>query len=965
MRSLSLEDIGLFKLISERKSKNAKIYSGILIPIANDTDGLLQYIKKEYPSYPDHGIQHSFRILNYLSCLLDENTKNSISDTELFCLIMSALFHDTGMTLFNHNDIKNLRRDHHELSGIVLDKYFEEKLQIIPQRERLRKIISFVCYSHGISQQDLYTDERFNKKDTIENDVVRYFLLSILLRIGDLMDLEAGRSNEFVLSLFRSTYPIDALNHNIRHTLVETYVYNEKELIIEVFAEKFEQHKIWATWFDFLKNDILHANSKLHDYSVFFPVPKTFIRNPPNVDFEVEPLRFEIDEKGGIWNILAQSIYTDEFDFIRELIQNAIDATLLNIYLDSRIHLKNMSPRSWNTNKNCPPVLIGYSEKRKMLLVIDSGVGMNKDDLKKFLFKVSSSGHSEFEKREFEFPSIAKFGIGFVSCLINARTIEIFTKKKEESKVNHVSLESVLNMAFLQSVQMNAQSGTTIKLHLKHSFTYSSVESYIKNVFKYPSVRIKCLNIDSLENVINNLDLSISFNELLDNPFQFYHHIDSIETKHDEVTNPIDQLIRSLRSAYDKIVALEKWIDNHLDRVAYKKNKVILKQNDYISFLKKLKVVNVLIESMDGRIPSSPLKNDAVDEKTFFDSPGKYVHILTQYSSDLKKKTDEQDNLRKRFLYETTSIGNLTVSAFRNSKTEWKYCVLFIGNNLKITNIKYLKNPIDLSYKRGIIFFYHENANFQDGVEYASINGLLFNRGKICNTLARFSKKYDDDEYDENEYENEYENEHENEYENEYDEEEFDVLYIQNNKLLFSNNITSSSDEDEDEVEINFVDKYAINIFDSYSGYGYVTSESLWHKSLAEKRYEIESLIQENEDSVFCQDGIRLSLNLNALFPIGIFKVVCNLTANSRMALNVTRHKLSENRTDIDNWMYKTGRNLQSQLLDKVVEMTKSMKLELNIEKLQHNVVDHNGYFSQSAIQQFRKIFMEMEANFS
>lgn len=33
----------------------------------------LQYIKNMFPEYPDHGLEHSLRILNYVSEILSEN----------------------------------------------------------------------------------------------------------------------------------------------------------------------------------------------------------------------------------------------------------------------------------------------------------------------------------------------------------------------------------------------------------------------------------------------------------------------------------------------------------------------------------------------------------------------------------------------------------------------------------------------------------------------------------------------------------------------------------------------------------------------------------------------------------------------------------------------------------------------------------------------------------------------------
>lgn len=104
MSLLSLKDVEFYKVLLKRRTKNDVTYAGVLQPIAEDSNYLLEYIKKLFPEYPSHDIQHSYRILNYLSTVLSQKNIDELSDTELFCLIMVALFHDSGMALYNDTD---------------------------------------------------------------------------------------------------------------------------------------------------------------------------------------------------------------------------------------------------------------------------------------------------------------------------------------------------------------------------------------------------------------------------------------------------------------------------------------------------------------------------------------------------------------------------------------------------------------------------------------------------------------------------------------------------------------------------------------------------------------------------------------------------------------------------------------------------------------------------------------------
>ena len=387
MSLLSLEDVEFYKIILKRGTKKAVTYAGLLQPIATDSNYLLQYIKKLFPDYPGHDIQHSYRILNYISTILSQKNIDELSDTEIFCLIIAALFHDSGMALYNNiNSVDEIRSLHHKYAREVIEKYFENNLKILEYGTRLKNAIIFTCESHGESINEVYDSDIYKKSDMVEGDLIRYSVLSSFLRLGDLLDLDSNRVNRFILLAFFESFSKISFAHNSRHLHVERYYYNNNELNIEVTADNAEEYQIWMLWFEYIKNEVLYINSYLKRYDISIPFPVTKINTPPNANYEVEGLRFEIDDQGGIWKIMSQSIYTNEFDFIRELLQNAIDATLLAVYLDPNITLQYSSPRSWKVNGKT--VFVGLSNERQELFVIDRGIGMNVTELRNFLFKV-------------------------------------------------------------------------------------------------------------------------------------------------------------------------------------------------------------------------------------------------------------------------------------------------------------------------------------------------------------------------------------------------------------------------------------------------------------------------------------------------------------------------------------------------------------------------------------------------
>lgn len=493
----SLEDIELYNILQHRRDKVSKMFSGLLIPISGDAAELLEYIKKSYPKYTTHNIQHSWRILKRIDDILPKKTKESLSSLEIFSLIIAAIFHDTGM--IDAAEIK----DHPDYSEIFLKKYFTNELKIIQDyTSRLVECIGFIIRSHGLSWELMKSAELFKLTEKILDQPLRVNILCILLRLGDLLDLDAERTPEAVRQYaIGNTLDDNSIAHHLRHRKLSHFNCNSEYIEITVEPDSREQHLIWAQWLNYIEQEILYANTyvfKEHDLPTL-PVPNLIINKNKNASYELWPLRFEIDKKGRIWEVVSQSVYTGKFDFIRELIQNGIDATLTWIYINESSKITGHIPRMWSLSDYHPFVLVFYSEKKNTLSVIDNGIGMSKQSLQDYLFTVAEAGFSVQKiKRNISFPSIAKFGIGFVACLVRADTISIQTKERNASSFGQkVLLQTNCSEAYLE--KENCFNGTKIELILQKKYKEREINSYIDNYFRYPSVPIVYINKDRME----------------------------------------------------------------------------------------------------------------------------------------------------------------------------------------------------------------------------------------------------------------------------------------------------------------------------------------------------------------------------------------------------------------------------------------------------------------------------------
>ena len=505
MIDIRLEDLHLYQLLRKRQDRGqiASVLQGLLIVMSGDAAEFLELVRNRFPAFTSHNLQHSWRIVKRVENILRPEAKADLSSLEIFSFIAAAAFHDVGM-ISQDGTADEVRRTHHYRSDDFLQEYMASRLSIISEyAPRLARCIGFVMRAHGMAWEDVIASELFKRPERILEQPLRSNVLAILLRIGDLLDLDSDRSCD-ALRRHASAYFNDPMSqvHHDRHKHVVHFNYDLNEIAITAEAHSKEEHSIWSEWLSYLRQDILHANTYVFRDSLScyrLPIPILDTRKAPKASYEMWPLRFELDEKGRIWEVISQSIYVGRFDFIRELVQNAIDATLTWIYVQSDADVEGEIPRLWSLPGYRPIVLVLFDTRSDAIRVIDNGIGMDKAALQNFLFRVAETGFGERPAhRTKKFPSIAKFGIGFISCLVRANAVVISTRKRGPSpSTSELGRRILLKTQALDaySEEQRCPEGTSIWLELKTKFTVAEVSEYVRKTFVYPSAPILFLDV--------------------------------------------------------------------------------------------------------------------------------------------------------------------------------------------------------------------------------------------------------------------------------------------------------------------------------------------------------------------------------------------------------------------------------------------------------------------------------------
>ena len=181
-------------------------------------------------------------------------------------------------------------------------------------------------------------------------------------------------------------------------------------------------------------------------------------------------------------DIIINSLYTNKEVFIRELISNASDAC------DKARFLSVQNPDYLGENKDLK-IIIETDKESKTFSIIDTGVGMTKNDLVKNLGTIAKSGTTAFIEAISKGNSlnlIGQFGVGFYSTYLVSNKVVVTSKNADDSQ--HIWV-STAGSSFTVTKDPRGDTlgrGTKITLFLKEdSVEFSEVETVKKNIKKY------------------------------------------------------------------------------------------------------------------------------------------------------------------------------------------------------------------------------------------------------------------------------------------------------------------------------------------------------------------------------------------------------------------------------------------------------------------------------------------------
>ena len=214
-----------------------------------------------------------------------------------------------------------------------------------------------------------------------------------------------------------------------------------------------------------------------------------------------------------IFPVIKQFLYSDHEIFLRELVANAVDATEKIKALASSGDFKGVLGDLF--------VKIELDEDKKILRIIDRGIGMTEEEIDKYINQIAFSGVNDFLEKYKDNANniIGHFGLGFYSSFMVSKKVDIITKSyKDGAKAVKWSCDG--SPAYEIDDAERESRGTDIVLHIdddcKEFLEKSTIQGLLNKYCKFMPVPVafgkktewkdgKDVETDE-DNIINNVE---------------------------------------------------------------------------------------------------------------------------------------------------------------------------------------------------------------------------------------------------------------------------------------------------------------------------------------------------------------------------------------------------------------------------------------------------------------------------
>lgn len=390
---------------------------GRFISLEGKARPLLEYSQGgSHLQYTPHGLSHITAVESNYDWLLSIEDMKELNATEIFVLLSATYFHDVMMIPKFLGDEEDARRNHAaRASSFVTDHCRELGLQL---NESVA--IGEVIKGHSVDTLDILQESMVLGTSKIE---IRK--LAACLSMSDICHADENRAPWIVKSHLELDEESDY--HWSRHLQISGITRDNNDLLMSAIAfskdgeDAIMEYKV-----------MIEAQLKLCR-----PYFQTRLKPLNSVKLNITHLKSPFEQSftfntnmPEILNLLIEGVYSQKDVFVRELVQNSLDACMIR---QAKSHRANIS-----YNPQIVLTLYLCEKQLKAIRIDDNGIGMSIKDVKDTLLWIGSSiGKSKNIQSLVEETMgkqlIATFGIGMLSCFRVSNKISVASCKDNET----------------------------------------------------------------------------------------------------------------------------------------------------------------------------------------------------------------------------------------------------------------------------------------------------------------------------------------------------------------------------------------------------------------------------------------------------------------------------------------------------------------------------------------------------
>jgi hypothetical protein len=476
------------RLTLQRKSPNT--YSRFQV-IESSAKKLLEYSQGgSHITYTPHGLSHITAVEENYDWLLSDNDIKSFNDSELFILLVSTLFHDALMIPKFIGDETEARINHAKRARDFLTENYQNLGLQLNESVAISKVIQ----GHSIDSID-----KLGQADVIGNQLVNIQKLAACLSMADICHADESRAPWIVkahLELdeqsdyhWRRHLQISGITRDASLLIMSAVVFSKNgEDAVNEYKKLIEaQLKIVRPYFNVELSQIKSIDLRI-----------TFLKSPLERQFHFQANMPEI------LKLLIEGVYSRLDVFLRELVQNSLDACLVN------------NARNMRSNNIYSPIIVitcfYKGEEVKAIRIDDNGIGMDIQDIEDTVLWIGSSISKKESIKSLLQETVGKnliatFGIGLLSCFRIAKEIFIRTCKDNKTPIE-LSVSNISD-AIIPKEASDYMQGTTVFIEIdkqKSNLLNSDLDEAINFYFRrIHQVRLQYLKLEYDDKAIKRI----------------------------------------------------------------------------------------------------------------------------------------------------------------------------------------------------------------------------------------------------------------------------------------------------------------------------------------------------------------------------------------------------------------------------------------------------------------------------